>query len=149
MRISISIATNLEQSRVYIAIKHLNNRSVSYIYVSSIITLVISSFFLYITNVIIYIVYFQYCMLVEFKHEISVEEILSQASFMSFESIIPVKSSILWFRKNYKQDSQKKTPMVTDNYDLYPNIQKIIQLLYNSHSVISLIWSTVQTSMRM
>lgn len=67
---------------------------------------------------------------------------MSSASFLN-EDYTPIKSSVLWFRKNQagisKKNNQKKIPLSVENGCTLPNEQEIAKLLYNAKSVSSLI----------
>ncbi|XP_072747868.1 poly(A) RNA polymerase, mitochondrial isoform X2 [Anoplolepis gracilipes] len=76
--------------------------------------------------------------LVEFKNIVSVNEIISSASFMDGDLITPVKSSVFWFRKGqlrHKKNNQKKIILSTENGCTYPTEKDILKFLQNAKSV--------------
>lgn len=79
--------------------------------------------------------------LVEFKDIVSINEIISSASFMDGDLIAPVKSSVLWFRKGQalrqKKNNQKKIILSTENGCVCPTEKEIKNFLQNAKSVTS------------
>lgn len=65
---------------------------------------------------------------------------MSSASFMN-RDIIPIKSSILWFRKGQivtpQKDNQKKASLFVENGCVLPTKKETAKLLYNAKSVSS------------
>lgn len=87
----------------------------------------------------------EHYILIEFKDIVSINEIMSSASFGDEDSIAPVKSSVFWFRKgqfatlSYKKNYQKKIMLSTENGCTYPTEKEIANFLRNAKSVTSLI----------
>lgn len=83
--------------------------------------------------------------LVEFKDLVSINEIISSASFMDEDLIAPVKSSVFWFRKgqfvalHHKKNNQEKIILSTENGCTCPTEKEISNFLQNAKSVMSLI----------
>ncbi|KYN05718.1 PREDICTED: poly(A) RNA polymerase, mitochondrial isoform X2 [Cyphomyrmex costatus] len=76
--------------------------------------------------------------LVEFKDTVSINQVMSSASFAN-GYITPVKSSVLWFRKGQSTTSQKnnqqKLPLFVENgCPLHTEAEKA-KLLYNAKSI--------------
>jgi len=69
----------------------------------------------------------------------SINEVMSSATFINKNSIAPVKSSILWFRKGHVTASQKnnwkKIPLSVENGCTLSSNQEIAKLLHNAKSV--------------
>lgn len=64
---------------------------------------------------------------------------LSYASFMNSNSVIPVRSPVLWFRKGKfvgSRNNQKKIGLSVENGCMCPTNNEIATLLYNAKSVI-------------
>lgn len=81
--------------------------------------------------------------LVEFKDIVSINKIISSASFMDGDFIAPVKSSVFWFRKGqfvrHKRNSEKKIILSTENGCICPTEKEIANFLQNAKSVTFLI----------
>lgn len=81
--------------------------------------------------------------LIEFKNIVSINEIMSFASFMDGDLIAPVKSSVLWFRKGqtlrHKTNNLKNMIPSTENGCVYPTEKEIANFLQNAKSVINII----------
>lgn len=84
--------------------------------------------------------------LIEFKDIVSINEIISSASFGDKVSIAPVKSSVFWFRKTlqfatlrHKKNNQKKIMLSTENGCTCPTEKEIANFLQNAKSVTLLI----------
>lgn len=81
--------------------------------------------------------------LVEFKDIVSINQIISSASFMDGDFIAPVKSSVFWFRKGqfvrHKRNKEKKIILGTENGCTCPTEKEIANVLQNAKSVTSLI----------
>lgn len=81
--------------------------------------------------------------LVEFKDIVSINQIISSASFMDGDFIAPVKSSVFWFRKgqfvHHKRNNEKKIILATENGCICPTEKEIANVLQNAKSVTSLI----------
>lgn len=78
--------------------------------------------------------------LVEFKDIVSINQVISSASFMDGDLIAPVKSSVFWFRKGQlvglrQKNNQKKINLSTQNGCKCPTEKEIASLLQNAKSV--------------
>ncbi|KAL6262470.1 hypothetical protein P5V15_007555 [Pogonomyrmex californicus] len=76
--------------------------------------------------------------LVEFKDVVSVDGIMSYASFVRSDYIAPVKSSVLWFRKGQvaiSQKNQTKVALTVEHGYIYINDKKILNVLSNAKSI--------------
>lgn len=78
--------------------------------------------------------------LVEFKDIVSINEILSSASFMDGDLIAPVRSSVFWFRKgqpalHHRKNNQKKIILPTENSCISPTEKEIANFLQNAKSI--------------
>ncbi|XP_011260342.1 poly(A) RNA polymerase, mitochondrial [Camponotus floridanus] len=77
--------------------------------------------------------------LVEFKDIVSVNKIISSASFMDGDFVAPVKSSVFWFRKGkfvcHKRNSEKKIFLSTENGCICPTEKEIANFLQNAKSI--------------
>ncbi|XP_029175880.1 poly(A) RNA polymerase, mitochondrial isoform X2 [Nylanderia fulva] len=77
--------------------------------------------------------------LIEFKDMVSINEIMSFASFMDGDLIAPVKSSIFWFRKGQtlrqKMNNQRKIILATKNGIVYPTENEIANVLQDAKSI--------------
>ncbi|XP_070161116.1 poly(A) RNA polymerase, mitochondrial [Polyergus mexicanus] len=79
--------------------------------------------------------------LVEFKDLVSINEIISSASFMDENLIASVKSSVFWFRKgqfvalHHKKNNQKKIILSTENGCTCPTEKEISNFLQNAKSI--------------
>ncbi|XP_050445404.1 poly(A) RNA polymerase, mitochondrial isoform X2 [Cataglyphis hispanica] len=81
----------------------------------------------------------EHYILIEFKDIVSINEIMSSASFGDEVSIAPIKSSVFWFRKrqftlSYKKN-QKKIMLATENGCTYPTEKEIANFLHNAKSI--------------
>ncbi|XP_018302048.1 poly(A) RNA polymerase, mitochondrial isoform X2 [Mycetomoellerius zeteki] len=90
--------------------------------------------------------------LVEFTNMMSINEVMSSASFMN-RDIIPIKSSILWFRKGQivtpQKDNQKKASLFVENGCVLPTKKETAKLLYNAKSIsgqIIILYETMKLS---
>lgn len=76
--------------------------------------------------------------MVEFENMASISQVISSACFINTE-IIPVKSSVLWFRNGKitasQRNNQKKVPLSVENGCTLPTDQEIMKLLRNAKSV--------------
>ncbi|XP_028046509.1 poly(A) RNA polymerase, mitochondrial isoform X2 [Monomorium pharaonis] len=75
--------------------------------------------------------------LVEFKNKMSVDNVMLSASFVN-EDIIPMKSSVLWFRKGQGVAIKKKNqkiPLSVENGCSLPTENDIAKTLHNTKSI--------------
>lgn len=76
--------------------------------------------------------------LVEFENIASINKVMSYASFINWDNIAPVKSSVLWFSKGQGVSSQKnskQTSLFVENGCTLLTEQEITKLLYNTKSI--------------
>ncbi|EFN77484.1 Poly(A) RNA polymerase, mitochondrial [Harpegnathos saltator] len=75
--------------------------------------------------------------LVEFENEESVRKVISSSSFMDADLIVPVRSKVLWFRKDNVasnlKSNDRNTVSYTENDD--PTAKQVAYRLYHSKSI--------------
>lgn len=69
----------------------------------------------------------------------SINQIMLSASFVNCDYIAPIKSSVLWFRKEQavalRKNNRRKIDLSVENGCTLPNEQEIAKLLYAAKSV--------------